>query len=80
MQTYKGYFIDGAARMIHPFDPSWYPAGSVLKSGRFSSLVEITRFDLPSFKTEIKELAEWFGLELARIVVDERLTAGFLRK
>jgi len=26
---------------------------------------------LLTFTVEIKELAEWFGLELARIVVDE---------
>jgi hypothetical protein len=73
MQPYKGYFIDGAAKMIHPFDPSWYPAGTVLKPGRLGSVVEITRFDMPSFKMEPKELAEWFGLELARVVVEECL-------
>ena len=39
-------------------------------SDRSSSIVEITRFQLERF---IKELAEWFGLELARIVVDECL-------
>ena len=73
MQSHKSYYIDGSAKMIHPFDPGWYPAGTVLKSGRLGSLVEIARFDLPSFKTEMKELAEWFGLELARIVVEECL-------
>lgn len=73
MEHYNGYFIDGAAKMIHPFDPSWYPAGTVLKSGRLGSVVEITRLELPSFKIEMKELAEWFGLELCRVAVDECL-------
>jgi hypothetical protein len=31
--------------------------------------VEITRFQLQQFTVSIKELAEWFGLEVARIVV-----------
>jgi len=35
--------------------------------------VEITRFQLQQFTLSIKELTEWFGLELARIVVDECL-------
>jgi hypothetical protein len=33
----------------------------------------LTHFELPSFTVGMKELAEWFGLELARIVVDEWL-------
>jgi len=33
--------------------------------------VEITRFQLQQFTVSMKELAEWFGLELSRIVVDE---------
>jgi hypothetical protein len=35
--------------------------------------VEITRFQLNRFTVSIKELAEWFGVEVARIVVDECL-------
>jgi hypothetical protein len=38
-----------------------------------NSSVEITRFQLQQFTVSIKELAEWFGLEIARIVVDECL-------
>jgi hypothetical protein len=44
-----------------------------LVPGRSSSIVEITRFQLQRFTVSIKELAEWFGLEVARIVVDECL-------
>jgi hypothetical protein len=37
--------------------------------------VEIERFQLRPFTVSMKELAEWFGLEVARIVVDECLPA-----
>ena len=57
---------------VHPFNPDWYVGGSVLP-GRSSLIVEITRFQLQRFTVCIKELAEWFGLEIARIVVDECL-------
>jgi hypothetical protein len=73
MQPYKGYFITSSAMPVHPFSPYWYVGGSVLVSRRSSSVVEITRFQLRRFTVGIKELAEWFGLEIARIVVDECL-------
>ena len=41
--------------------------------GRSGSIVEITRFQIQQFTVSTKELAEWFGLEVARIVVDEYL-------
>ena len=74
MQPYKGYFIEGSALLVHPFSPDWYVGGSVLVSGHSTSIVEITRFQLQQFTVSIKELAEWFGLEVARIVVDECLS------
>ena len=73
MQPYKGYFISASAMPVHPFSPDWYVGGSVLVSGHSSSIVEITRFQLERFTVSIKELAEWFRLEVALIVVDEPL-------
>ena len=74
MQPYKGYFISVSAMpKVDPFSPDWYVGGSVLVAGRGSSIVEVTRFQLGRFAVNIKELAEWFGLEVARIVVDECL-------
>jgi hypothetical protein len=73
MQPHKGYFITGSALMVHPFSPDWYVGGSVLVPGCSGSIVEITRFQVERFTVSIKELAEWFGLEVARIVVDECL-------
>ena len=59
--------------MIHPFNPLSYPAGDVLKPGRLGSVIVITRFDLQSFTMTTKEVAEWFGFELSKLVVDECL-------
>ena len=53
--------------------PDGYVGGSVLVSGRSGSVVEISRFQFQRFTVSIKELAEWSGLEVARIVVDECL-------
>ena len=73
MQRYNGYFIEGNALIVHPFSPDWYVGGSILVPGCSSSIVEITRFQLQRFTVSIKGLAEWFGLEVARLVVDECL-------
>jgi hypothetical protein len=73
MQPYKEYFITGNALMVHPFSPDWYVGGSFLVRGCNTSIVGITRFQLQQFTISIKELAEWFGLEVARLVVDECL-------
>jgi hypothetical protein len=73
MQTYKGYFINGDAMMVHPYSPDWYVCGSVFVPGRGSSIVGVTWFQIQRFTVSIKELAELFGLEIARLVVDECL-------
>jgi hypothetical protein len=73
MEPYKGYFIQGSALLVHPFSPDWYVGGSVLVPGRSSSIIEIGRFQLQRFTVSMKELAEWFGLEVGRLVVDECL-------
>jgi hypothetical protein len=49
MQQHNGHFIDGAAKMIQPFSPDWRVGGSVLRPGRLGSIVEVTRFEQPSF-------------------------------
>jgi hypothetical protein len=69
--AYKGYFIEGSALMVYPFSPDWYVGGSILVAGPSSSIIGITRFQLHQFTVSIKELPEWFGLEVARLVVDE---------
>jgi hypothetical protein len=54
-------------------------ARSVLP-GRGSSIVEVIRFQLERFTVSIKELAEWFGLEVARIVEDEGSATELIAK
>lgn len=54
METYKGYFLDGDARMIHPSNPRYYPSAHVLKSGPLGSLIEVTLFEVPSFQLDDK--------------------------
>src|SRR5918992_3764982 len=76
MKPYKGYFIDGTAKMIHPFNPLSYPGGDVYKPGRLGSVIEVTRFEMPSFTMDTKELAEWFGFELSKLVVEECLSVS----
>jgi hypothetical protein len=73
MEPYKDYFIEGSALLVHPFSPDWYVGGSILVPGHSGSILEITRFRLHRFTVDMKELAEWFGLEVARLVVDECL-------
>jgi hypothetical protein len=57
------FFIPGLLQFI---------SGDIFMQGRHSSIVEITRFQLQQFTVSMKELAEWFGLELWRIVVEWR--------
>jgi hypothetical protein len=76
MQSYRGYLIEGTALLVHPFNPDWYVGGSVLVSGHRGSVVELARFQLQQFTVSMKELAEWFGVELARMVVDECLISA----
>ena len=73
MQEYNGYFIDGTAKMVHPFDPTWYPGASVLRQGPRGSIIEVARLEPPSFTVTLKGVAEWFGLELSKLVVDDCL-------
>jgi hypothetical protein len=75
MQPYKRYFIEGNALFVHPFSPDWYVGGSVLVPGRSGSIVEITRFQIHQLTVSMKELAQCFGREVARIVEDECLPA-----
>jgi hypothetical protein len=48
----------------------WQPAGTIDYRRRDQTLVELTRFRLPSFELKDKDVAEWFGLELGRLLVD----------
>jgi hypothetical protein len=70
MQPYKGYFIDGSALMTHPFSPDRYVC---LRLRSFHFNRGSHALSASTVHRQMKELAEWFGLEVARIVVDECL-------
>ena len=76
MQQHNGYWISGSAVPGPPYTTYWTPHGSVLRRRLNGSVVEITRFTLKSFELDDDGLAEWFGLELARMVVDECLLSS----
>ena len=48
----------------------WCPTGTIDHSRRDGSLVELTRFRFPGMILNDKPAAEWFELEIARLVVD----------
>ena len=48
----------------------WHPAGTIDYRRRDQSLVELTRFRVPSMTFDEWEIAEHFGLELGRLLVD----------
>lgn len=73
IQLQKGYWISGSAVPGPPYTTYWAILGTILKPQRGGSIVEVARLRLPKFTVEIKELAEWFGMELCRIAVDECL-------
>ena len=73
MQLHKGYWISGSAVPGPPYTTYWEILGTILKTHRGGSVIEVARLRLPKFTVEIKELAEWFGVELSRLAVDECL-------
>ena len=58
---------------MHAFSPESYVAGAICKQGPGSSIEQVTRFALQSFKMTDQDLAAFFGLELAKIVGDQCL-------
>ena len=73
MHLHKGYWISGSAVPGSPYTTYWEILGTILKPHRGGSIVEVARLRFPKFTVEMKELAEWIGLELCRIAVDECL-------
>jgi hypothetical protein len=74
MEQYAGYWIDGSAIPGPPYTLYWESLGTILKSGRHGSLIEVVRLQDRGTRFDIRGVAEWYGLELSRIAVDECLT------
>ena len=73
MQQHNGYWISGSAVPGPPYTTYWEALGTVLRSGHGSSVVEVGRIRDPGATFEVQEVAAIWGMELARIVVDEWL-------
>ena len=71
MEQHRGYSIHGSAVPGPPYTSYWKSLGTILKSGRSGSVIEVGRLHDSGVTFEMRELAELYGLELSRIVVDE---------
>lgn len=54
----------------------WAMMATVLKHRRNGSVVELVRVRMDEWTLVFKELAEWFGMELSRMIVDFALTVS----
>ncbi len=74
MEQYRGFWICGGAEgqndslLGHAF--RWCPIGNIDYVRPSGSLVELTRFRLSKMTFDEEGIAELFGLELARLLVD----------
>ena len=69
-EEHKGYLISGSALPGPPNTFYWTMMATVLQCRRNGSVVELIRVRLDDWTLDFKELAEWFGMELSRIIVD----------
>jgi hypothetical protein len=73
-ERYRGFNICGGAEPVFEtlsgHITQWSPTGSIDYVRPRGSVVELTRFRLSSITFNDKTVAEWFGLEIARLAVD----------
>jgi len=70
LHPHNGYWISGSAVPGPPYTTYWTPCGYVLWQRPNGSLEESTRLVIDDFEVEDADVAAWFGLELARMIVD----------
>jgi hypothetical protein len=70
-ERYKGYLISGSAVPTFATGFDWYSQGTILRPGRFSSIVEVRRIKGAIFDN--KEAAEEDGFRLCKAWIDNRL-------
>ena len=78
MQQHRGYWIHGSAVPGPPYTSYWKSLGTILKSGRSGSVIEVGRLRDSGVSFDKAEVAEWYALELSRIAVNECLTPAEL--
>jgi hypothetical protein len=74
MEQHRGYWIHSSAVPGPPNMSYWESLGIVLKPGRNGSVIEVARLQDKGMTFDMQELAEWYGMELCRIAVDECLS------
>jgi hypothetical protein len=70
MQEYKSFWISGRTIPGPPYTTYWNLGGAVLYKRDNGSIVELAQFTLNSFEFDDQDVAEFFGMALARLVVD----------
>ena len=76
MELHKGYWICGSAVPGPPNTAYWLTQASVCERQPKGNIVEIVRVRDDHWCLDFKELAEWFGLELSRMIVDHGFSHG----
>lgn len=72
-EQYRGFNLYGSCEPISETllgrVTQWKPTGCIAYKGREGAITELTRFQFPmTFDDE--PVAKWFGLEIARILLD----------
>ncbi len=75
METYKDFLIAGSAVPNFATGFDWYSHGTIFRTGRLSSIIEVKRIDGPIFNSE--EAAEQHGLELCKEWIDKLMGRSF---
>ena len=74
MEEHRSYWIHGSTIPSPSNTTHWEALGTVLRSGCSGSVIEVARLQDKGITFELKELAEWYGMKLSGISVDECLT------
>jgi len=76
-QHYKNYLIAGSAIPGPPNSGRyWCAQGSILKIRPNNSVVEVARLNDNGITFDLAGVAEWYGMELCRIAVDDCLPSS----
>jgi hypothetical protein len=73
-ETYKDFLIRSGSEPLSETllgrTTQWHATGTIFYVRPNRSVVELTRLRLACMRFDDQEVAEWFGLELARLCVD----------
>jgi hypothetical protein len=59
IERYKDFLITSSALPTFATGFTWYSQGTVLRPGRFSSIIEVKRLEGPIFKQQRRSGAAW---------------------